>query len=54
MKHLKKKGFVVAWNQSNKKNLDLCSAKKHYELFIRKKNKISKTMKNNYSVTKNF
>ena len=50
----KKKGFVVAWNQSNRKNLDLRSAKKHYESFIRKKNKIIKTMKNNYSVTKTF
>ena len=33
---------------------DPCNAKEHYQLFLIKKHKISKTIKNNYSGTKNI
>ena len=30
-------------------NIDPCNIKEHYQSFVRKKNTISKTIKNNYS-----
>ena len=53
MKHLKNKGFVVAWNQINRKCTWPHNAREHYQSFIKKK-KISKTVKMDYSTTKNF
>ena len=48
------KRFVAACNQINRKIIDPLNAKEHYESFLRKKNKITKTVKRKYSANKNF
>ena len=52
MKRLKKR-FIVACKQINRGNTNPGNAKEHYQSFIRKKNKISKTIRNNYLSVKN-
>ena len=55
MKRLKKKDLLLLVNKLKEKIPDSRNAKEHYQSFIRKKKKkISKTIKNNYSLTKNF
>ena len=55
MKRLKKKDLLLLVNKLKEKIPDSRNAKEHYQSIIRKKkNKISKTIKNNYSLTKSF
>ena len=55
MKHLKKKKDVLLLvNKLIEKIPDSRNATEHYQLSVRKKNKISKTIRNNYVSTKSF
>ena len=55
MKCLKRKDLLLLANKLIEKVPDPRNAKEHYESFLRKKKqKISKTIKNNYLSTKNF
>ena len=51
MKRLKKKYLLLLANKLIEKIPDPCNATEHYQSFIRKENKISKTIKNNYLST---
>ena len=48
------KRFVAACIQINRKIIDPLNAKEHYESSLRKKTKITKTVKRKYSANKNF
>ena len=54
MKRLKRKDLLFLATKLTEKTPDPRNAKKQYQSFIRKKNKINKAIKNNYSATKNF
>ena len=53
MKLLKKKDLLLLANKLIEKMPDPCNSKKH-QTFIRKKHKISGTIRNNYLSTKNI
>ena len=51
---LEKKRFIVTCEQINRKIPDPCNAQQHYESFLRKKNRKSVIIRNNYLSTKKF
>ena len=54
IKHLLKKDLLLLANKLIEKIPDPRNAKEHYQLCIRKKIKINKTIRNNYLSTKNL
>ena len=54
MKCLKKKDLMLLANKLMENILEQHNAKEHHQSFIRKKHKVSKTIKSNYLSTKNF
>ena len=55
MKRLKRQNLLLLTNKLIEKVHDSRNAKEHYQSFIKKKNKkISKTIRNNYLLTKIF
>ena len=54
LKRLKKERLLLLGNKLIKNIPGWLNAKKHFESFLRKTNKICKTIRNNYLLTKNF